>query len=79
VLLADAETLTGVVITRPQHLCALSALIMRVAPGALSTIEERWDGKDGDGVPLIGAYRVVGQPFLTAGPQSAPVTVERLR
>jgi len=57
-------------------LCDASAQIATLAPGELYQLEELWSGKGAKGVPLIGTYRVVGQPFLTVGPQSAPVTVE---
>ena len=70
------ETPTGVVIKYGDQICTLEALSRTLAPGEFYQFDELWSGKGPDGVPLIGTYRVVGQPFLTAGPQSAPVTVE---
>ena len=70
------ETVTGVVIKYPDQICSADARSTTLAPGERFQLGEQWNGKGADGVQLIGTYRVVGQPFLTVGPQSEPVTVE---
>lgn len=54
----------------------MSALIVELAPGEFYRFDEQWDGADKNGIPLTGTYRIIGEPFSTTGPQSAPVTVE---
>ena len=70
------ETVTGVVLTAGEQICTMEARGTSLAPGESYQLNELWSGKGADGAPLIGTYRVVGQPFRTAGPQSAPVTIE---
>ena len=70
------ETLTGIVVPAAEQICTLEARSTTLAPGESYQLEEVWNGQGADGAPLIGTYRVVGQPFRSAGPQSAPVTVE---
>jgi len=70
------ETLTGFVLTAGEQICTMEARGTTLAPGESYQLNELWSGNGWDGAPLIGWFRVVGQPFLTAGPQSAPVTIE---
>ena len=70
------ETVSGVVIDFGSQICTLEAQSATLAPGGRYQLDEFWNGKGADGAPLVGTYRVVGEPFRTAGPESAPVTVE---
>ena len=70
------ETLSGLMIAMREQSCALISRPLTLTPGERYQFDEIWDGKDANGIQLIGTYRVVGQPFFNVGPQSAPVTIQ---
>jgi len=70
------ETLTGVRIGLSGQICAAFSRRVTLAPGQLFSFHDQWDGRDSNGVRVSGTSRVIGQPFLDHGPQSAPVTVQ---
>ena len=73
------ETSGGLMVALREQVCDLLSRPLTLAPGERYRFDESWDGKDASGIQMIGAFRVVGQPFLNSGPQSAPVTVQLLQ
>ena len=70
------ETLAGTRVELIDQICAAISLPVTLAPGQSYNFVEQWDGTVSNGERVSGTYRVVGQPFLDQGPQSAPVLVE---
>jgi hypothetical protein len=62
-----------------EQVCDLASRPFTLAPGERYQFDESWDGKDASGTQMLGAFRVIGQPFLNSGPQSASVSVQLLQ
>ena len=73
------ETSGGLTVALREQVCDLLSRPLTLAPGERYQFDESWDSKDASGMQRIGAFRVVGQPFLNSGPQSEPVTVQLLQ
>ena len=70
------ETITGIRVAGTEQVCPLFSQQTTLAPGQTFSFHDRWNGTDSNGRLLSGTYRIIGQPFLDHGPQSAPVLVQ---
>ena len=70
------ETASGSKIALREQICALVARPLTLAPRERYQFDDMWDGNDANAIQLIGAHRVIGQPFFNVGIQSAPVMIQ---